>query len=584
MTYSLRARLLFAHGIVVLGAIVAVALLEVGTQRRWVVQRSNDELRRVALTLANTLSPEAARDLNRAAAQLDSTVALRITFIARDGRVLADSRALASTMENHGKRQEVEAALAGRPGFALRKSGTTGVELLYCAVPLSGFAQAAVLRVAEPLDLIRRLDGALLRLSFSILFLVVVASLAAVWWVAGRFTLRVKDLEGVARAVGRGGKAVRAAEVPPDALGRLGRALNQMSSELRMRMQALQRERDDREQILAHMSDGVALVDGTGRLAHVNHPFAAMLDAPRPAAPGTPFADFVRIAELVELLQAARREDHTVERELRLWMPRSRLVRASATPLGGPTPQPVLLVLHDLTEAEAVNRMRQEFVANVSHELRTPLTSLTGYAETLLEGGLEDAEHRESFVRIIRDQAVRLHLLVTDLLSLAEVERPDAQLRVEQVDLRALAQRHAAVLRDTASRQGISLSVADGPPVWVEGDRVRLEQVVANLLDNAVKYTEHGSVEVRTGQAGDRAWCEVRDTGPGIPAGDIPRIFERFYRVDKARSREKGGTGLGLSIVKHVIALHGGEVSVTSRLGEGSNFRFELPLRVGAPR
>ncbi|MEO5989370.1 MAG: ATP-binding protein [Candidatus Eisenbacteria bacterium] len=584
MTHSLRARLLFAHGIVVVGAILSLALLEVGTQRRWVVQRSTNELRRVALTLATTLAPAESRDLGRVATAIDSAIALRITFVSRDGRVLADSRAQASTMENHRGREEINAALQGRPGAALRKSHTTGVEMLYCAVPLSGFTDAAVLRVAEPLDLVRRLDGALLRLSFSILALVLVASLVAVWWVAGRFTLRVKDLELVARAVGRGGKVVRAAESPADALGRLGRALNLMSSELRLRMNAVQRERDDREQILAHMTDGVALVDGAGRIAHVNHPFAAMLEAPRPAAPGTPFADFVRIAELDELLRAARREGHTVERELRLWMPRPRVVRASATPLGGPTPQPVLLVLHDLTEAEAVSRMRQEFVANVSHELRTPLTSLSGYAETLLEGGLEDAEHRESFVRIIRDQAVRLHLLVADLLSLAEVERPDAQLRVERLDLRALALRHAAVLRDTASRQGVTLGVAEGPPVWVEGDRVRLEQVVANLLDNAVKYTEQGSVEVRVGQGGDRAWCEVRDTGPGIPAEDIPRIFERFYRVDKARSREKGGTGLGLSIVKHVVALHGGEVSVSSRLGEGSVFRFEVPLLAVAAR
>ena len=194
-------------------------------------------------------------------------------------------------------------------------------------------------------------------------------------------------------------------------------------------------------------------------------------------------------------------------------------------------------------------------------------------------GGLDDAEHRESFVRIIRDQAVRLHQLVADLLALAEVERPDALLRVERFDLRALVQRQAAALRDTAVRTGIELAVADGEPVWIEADRVRLEQVVANLLDNAVKYTEQGSVRARVGEDQGQAWCEVSDTGSGIPTEDIPRIFERFYRVDKARSRAKGGTGLGLSIVKHVIALHGGEVSVVSDLGEGSTFRFEVPAR-----
>jgi two-component system phosphate regulon sensor histidine kinase PhoR len=237
----------------------------------------------------------------------------------------------------------------------------------------------------------------------------------------------------------------------------------------------------------------------------------------------------------------------------------------------------VLLVLHDLSESEALQRMRQDFVANVSHELRTPLTSLRGYAETLLEGGLEDAEHRESFVRIIRDQAVRLQALLEDLLSLSELERPDATLRREPLDLHALAAEQVAHVREAATRAGLELTLAGTAPVLVSGDRVRLTQVLANLLDNAVKYTERGGVHVVVGADEHRAWCEVRDTGPGIPAEDLTRVFERFYRVDKARTRDKGGTGLGLSIVKHAIALHDGAVAVESRVGEGTTFRFEIP-------
>jgi two-component system phosphate regulon sensor histidine kinase PhoR len=293
--------------------------------------------------------------------------------------------------------------------------------------------------------------------------------------------------------------------------------------------------------------------------------------------PGAPFASFARVPELIELLAESRRSARTLERDLKPWATRTGSARARVTPLGGPAPEPVLIVLHDLSESEAVQRMRQDFVANVSHELRTPLTTLRGYAETLLEGGLDDTEHREGFVKAMRDGAVRLQALVEDLLALAELERPDASLRREPLDLRALAAEHVEHVRAAAERAELELVLEPGPPVTLNGDRVRLSQVLANLLDNAVKYTERGSVRVALGAANGRVWCEVRDTGPGIPARDLPRVFERFYRVDKARSREQGGTGLGLSIVKHALALHGGEVSVVSRVGGGTTFRFEVP-------
>ena len=264
-----------------------------------------------------------------------------------------------------------------------------------------------------------------------------------------------------------------------------------------------------------------------------------------------------------------------------------RRVRASVTPLEGAGAGALLLVVHDLSEAEMLARMRQDFVANAAHELRTPLTSLRGYAETLLDGGLEDREHREGFVRVIRDQAVRLEALIADLLSLAELERPGATLRFETFDLREAAARVAVALRPRALEGGLAFEVEPGAALTLRADRVRLEQVLANLIDNAIKYTERGRVAVRLGGDAARVWCEVEDTGPGIPLADRPRIFERFYRVEKARSREKGGTGLGLSIVRHIVALHGGEVRVESRLGQGSTFRFVIrrdPPSLSPPR
>jgi two-component system phosphate regulon sensor histidine kinase PhoR len=401
--------------------------------------------------------------------------------------------------------------------------------------------------------------------------------LAVSVWRSRRRSSRVSELAGVTQRLGAGDPTARARELPGDEVGRLGQAINHMAVELRLRVAALERERDERERILAHMNDGVVLVDAAGRVVHANRSLAAILGAPLPPEPGSPFQAFARSPELDDLLQTARGSRETVELDLRLWLPQPRLLRATATRLESGERDAVLLVLHDLSEVELLNRVRQDFVANVSHELKTPLTSVRGYAETLLEGGLDDLEHREGFVRIIRDQATRLQSLVDDLLSLAELERPDARLRVERFDLREAVERQLGAVRDRAERAGLSLALEDGPPQTVAADRMRIEQVLANLLDNAIKYTERGGVSVWVGGDPSHAWCEVTDTGPGIPEDEQTRVFERFYRVDKARSREKGGTGLGLSIVKHIVALHHGDVGVKRAPGGGSTFRFEIP-------
>ena len=391
-----------------------------------------------------------------------------------------------------------------------------------------------------------------------------------------RRAARVRALESVALRLAGGDETVRASERSGD-LGRLGRSLNHLAAEHRIRLEALERERDERERILAHMSDGVALIDPAGRVIRMNRSLAHLLGAPLPADAGTPFNAFARVPELDELIRAARQSRRAIEAELRLWAPEQRFVHATATPLGGADSEAMLLVLHDLSEAERLDRVRQDFVANVSHELRTPLTSLRGYAETLLDGGLEDAENRESFVRVIREQAVRLEALAEDLLSLAQLERPGARPRFERFDLRDLAARQVAAFLPRARAAELELVLAPGEPTPVSADRILIEQVIANLLDNAIKYTDRGRIDVHVTAGTGRAACEVRDTGAGIAETEQSRVFERFYRVDKARARQRGGTGLGLSIVKHIVTLHGGELKLASRLGEGSSFRFEIP-------
>ncbi|HUK62840.1 MAG TPA: ATP-binding protein, partial [Dongiaceae bacterium] len=488
-----------------------------------------------------------------------------------------------AALENHAGRPEVRAALDGRAGRGTRQSATLGVELLYTAVPVHDVPGVAVLRLAEPLARVGRFDVALWRALWLAAALVLLLAAGVTYWLLGRTTRRIVELERVARRLGTGETELRARTLPADEIGRLGAALNDKAGELRSRLASLQRERDQRERVLAHIGDGVALLDADGTVAHANRSLATVLGLALPPEPGTRFEDVVRVPELADLLARARAGGLTVEQDLRLWAPHERLLRVTATPLAGEGAHAVLLVLRDQSEAERLDRVRRDFVANVSHEVKTPLTSVRGYAETLLEGGLEDPEHREGFVRVIRDQATRLQELVDDLLSLSELERPEARLRIERFDLRALIERQLAGLADRAAHAGLGLELTPGEAEWVEADRARLEQVVANLLDNALKYTERGVVTVTLEGDASHVACTVVDTGSGIPAEDLDRIFERFYRVDKARSREKGGTGLGLSIVKHILALHEGRVTVESAPGRGSRFRFVIP-RHARPR
>jgi two-component system phosphate regulon sensor histidine kinase PhoR len=589
MRLSLRGRLFAGYTAIAGVAIAIFMMLAVPAQRGWLIERNGASLERVATLAVRDLArraevPGTALDWPAEADSLGAVLGLRVTLMRSDGSVAGDSdvpRARLGGLENHAAREEVRAALAGEPGRFVRRSETLGIDLLYVAVP-ARVQDVAVLRVAQPLTALARLNASLLQVSAGTLGVTFIIMLLGVSWITSREARRVDAIRGVAERVGAGDLHAHALEQPGDELGRLGRAINEMAGQLQRRLGALEAERDERERILAHMSDGVALLDTDGRFRHANQKFAALLGAPRPPEVGLAFQDYASAHELRDLFESARRGGQTVEIETRLWTPPRRFVRATATPIGGPERASVLLVLHDLTDAEQLQRVRQDFIANVSHELRPPLTSLRGYAETLLDGGLDDVAHREEFVRTIRDQAVRLTALVEDLLSLAELEAQGAGLRMEPLNLRDIAGRQIDALRPRADAAGLVLALEPGPPVEVLADRVRITQAVANLLDNATKYTERGEVRVALGLEGGSAWCEVRDTGAGIPAEDLPRVFERFYRVDKARSREKGGTGLGLSIVKHVIALHGGRVSVESEPGRGSTFRFEIPARARA--
>jgi two-component system phosphate regulon sensor histidine kinase PhoR len=343
----------------------------------------------------------------------------------------------------------------------------------------------------------------------------------------------------------------------------------------------LSREKAQVSAILANMVEAVIAVDGSGRVVAVNPALARLFGIGGDAAPGRPLIEVLRHHRLNELLGVTAADGQARVEEVRVAEPDERVFEAHTGPLRlDDGPPGALLVLHEITRIRKLEQVRKDFVANVSHEMRTPLASIRAFAETLRLGGLDDRENRLSFVEAIESDAERMTRLVDDLLELAALESGGRLPKLEKLKLEAAAREVVTGLQPLAARKKVKLEVGpfDAAPV-VLADRVQLRHVLTNLLDNAIKFNKEGGLVSLSSSLGEgQVVVSVRDTGPGIPASDQPRLFERFYRVDSARSRELGGTGLGLSIVKHIVEAHGGAVSVESRVGEGSTFRFTLPV------
>lgn len=364
-----------------------------------------------------------------------------------------------------------------------------------------------------------------------------------------------------------------------DDLGDLARTLQRVAPRMRELLDTLKLEGARRDAILASMVEGVLAVDKDLRVIFCNNAFAKALGAQVPVHAGTPLLALVRDPGLREILIGVLTSGERTEQRLRLPVAADHTFEVLAGPLAGPSTRGALAILHDVTELERLERVRKDFVANVSHELRTPLAAIRGYAETLLSGALFDQENNRKFVEIIEAQATRLSNIASDLLTLSELESDAGPLQQPQtVSVRAAVESAVRTVESAASVRGVRLQCGPVEDLKAMGSELRLYQVLVNLLDNAVKFNRPDgevSIEVRAIDAHVR--IAISDTGIGIPSEDLPRIFERFYRVDKARSRAMGGTGLGLSIVRHVVEQMHGSIDVNSQLGKGSEFIVTIP-------
>ncbi len=505
----------------------------------------------------------------------------RVTVVAADGRMLADSAHDPATMENHANRPEIQQALAQKEGRAVRYSDTLKRDLLYLAQRHETTAGSpVVIRLALPLAAIDNALADFRRRLWAASFILLTLAGGISLLFSRAFSGRVQRLKDFSARVAGGDFRLLPVEREGDELAELASALNQTAARLQETIHSLTDAHHRSAAILRSMVEGVAVVSADGRIVFCNQAFCRAMALESETCEGRPLSEVIRQSDLLAAVQAVLTQGQTVHREIEIGAAPPRSFSATAAPVEANGTTSAVLVLHDVTELQRLERVRRDFVANVTHEFKTPLTAIQGFAETLLGGALEDPVNNRRFLEIIRDHASRLARLTDDLLKLSQIEAGKLELDVRPVLVVDIIEPCVETARLKASQKQLAL-VVDFPAALpsVRGDVSRLQEVLQNLLDNAVQYTPSGGrITVRAAAANDKQVAiSVADTGIGIPQFEQQRIFERFYRVDAARSREVGGTGLGLSIARHFVEAHGGRLTVESEVGRGSTFTVFLP-------
>ncbi len=519
--------------------------------------------------------------LQQQVATIGESIDARITLIDNTGLVLADSQFNPQQMDNHSQRPEIQQARDKGIGQARRFSTTLNTTMQYVAVPsISATNHLGYIRTALSTQSIAEEINYLRRVIIIATSLTAIIALFVGYWLAMGFAQPLRQMTLIANNFAQGRYQMRIPSHRRDEIGDLARSLNQMADISAQRFNNLASERNQLETILKSMNEGVITVDNLGVIQHINVAALRMLRSNADKSLGKSLEEIENSLVLHKAWQKCSDSQVGVQQQIQLrGYAFARHYRLHVSLLKESREGGAILVLQDITEIQRIDRMRADFVANASHELKTPITAIRGFAETLLEDSNVDPKLLRRFMRKIHSQSIRLSDLVSDLLALSRLESND-QAYDTKVDITVITKKVCTNLQSVAQRQNINLKLhADKQSIELFGDDKALAQLVTNLVDNAIKYTpEGGRVDVRLAQQDNEIRLIVEDTGLGIAAVDRERIFERFYRVDKARSREVGSTGLGLAIVKHIVQSHQGRIQVDSEIDRGTCFEVKLPL------
>lgn len=541
------------------------------------------------------------REMNARFASAETSA--RLTVIMPDGSVIIDSHHDVALLDNHADRPEIQKAFSGKPAYSERWSDTLKMDMLYYAMPVAGDGEITfVIRTSIPLKdtgVVRRT----VRTSVAVTGFIILLAASFFFWIIHRKTsIPLEQIRDAAHHYAEGELEYPLYIDGPPGIRLLAEDIQTMGRDLIKRINLVTRQRNELEAIFSSMIEAVVVLDENLDIKAINPAACTLAGMKQEDTLDRRLIEVLRSSALEACTLKVLKERKSAGMEMLYTTPvtpeapangavreRTLQVHGSVFQTGrlGKKDEPshlrVLLVLHDISELKRLEQIRKDFVANVSHELRTPITSLKGYVETLMDGAIDDRETALGFLGIIASQTERINAIVTDLLSLSRLEQAGCSLETEPVPLRGLAESALRVCRRKADEKEISLDISCPDGLTADVNSLLIEQALVNLVDNAIKYSEKkSSVRLDIRQEGGYALIRVEDSGCGIPAKDIPRLFERFYRVDKARSRDLGGTGLGLAIVKHIALAHNGLVDVESTEGEGSVFTIRIPLTVKA--
>jgi two-component system phosphate regulon sensor histidine kinase PhoR len=512
------------------------------------------------------------------AKKLGKEIDSRITIIAPDGTVLGDSIEDPTTMENHSTRPEVKVALASGLGESTRYSTTVGQQMMYVAVPVTNQGKVlGVARVALPLTTVENSVNHVTRIIILATVIIAVLAILAAWLIARTTTRPIRQLTKASKGIAAGQLGQRIAVQTKDEVGQLAHAFNEMSANLKTTVETISTEKTKLTNILANMADGVIMTNVEGDIILANPAAGKLFSFKEENAVNKPIIEVVHDHEVDEILKTCLKTGEGQTTQFESGITR-RFLRAIAVPIDNQSRlNGVLLLLQDLTELKNLQTMRRELVGNISHELRTPIAGIKAMAETLRDGAIDDKETARDFLARIGSEADRLTQIVTELTQLSRIETGRAELKMESVNINALIDGVLAEMSPLAERQKVTLSKERTPDLpSVRADKDRIRQTIINLVHNAIKFNKPGGkVTIAISYNANSVTVSVADTGIGISKEDLPHIFERFYKADKARTG--GGSGLGLAIAKHTVQAHGGDIHAQSEEGKGSTFTFSLP-------
>jgi len=586
---NLFTKLALAFFVLLLGVLLAVDFLADRALQRDYERTGFEQLTAIARIAQanppqlNSLPPEKPDEISALQGWVARIAAsgARITVVTADGLVLADSQSDPHTMENHAGRPEIIQAMAEGSGHSVRHSVTINRDLLYYAVRQnSSSGDVYILRFALPVETVGQVlwpfrQGLLIASALILLTGGIIVVL-----VSHNFSDRIERLTAFSQRVAEGDFRLQASDGTGDALDVLSDSLNQTATRLDRTIRTLTEERNLSSAILGSMVEGVLVVNAAQRVVFANRSFAGILGLSAPPQAGSALVEWVRQTELLEAVRKVLLGEPLVQAEIVTGTLRQHFFAATVASVGTTGTDGAVLVLHDITDLRKLERVRRDFVANVSHEFRTPLTAIQGFAETLLAGAMDDPQNRGRFLEIILEHSRRLARLTEDLLMLSKMDADRLEFETRRIPIGPFIDSCIETAQPRARDKDLRLSVKVAEKIPdIAGDRRRLTEVLQNLLDNAIQYTPAGGqITVSAGVADSAVVFTVSDSGIGIPQTEQPRIFERFYRVDVARSRQVGGTGLGLAIAKHLVEGHGGRIWVESEIGHGSQFHFSVPI------